>query len=62
MPKDVIGHYKLNKFATPEGNIYCEIQKGMHGLPQAGIIAQQLLKEFLQMEDYRQSKTTPGLW
>jgi hypothetical protein len=40
MHKDVIAHYKLNKIATPEGYIYCEIQKGMYGLPQAGIIAQ----------------------
>ncbi len=44
MPEDVIAHYKLNNIATPEGYIYCEIQKGMYGLPQAKIIAQQLLK------------------
>ena len=29
MPADVIAHYKLRKIATPEGYIYCEIQKGM---------------------------------
>jgi len=34
----------------------------MYGLPQAGIIAQQLLKERLEKDNYRQSKTTPGLW
>jgi hypothetical protein len=62
MPKDIIAHYKLKKIATLEGCIYCEIQKGMYGLPQAGIIAQQLLKEYLQKDGYRQSKTTPGLW
>jgi hypothetical protein len=62
MPEDVIAHYKLSKIATPEGYIYCEIQKGMYSLPQAGIIAQQLLKERLQTDGYRQSKTTPGLW
>jgi hypothetical protein len=45
IPEDVITHYKLNKIATPEGYIYCEIQKGMYGLPQAGIIAQQLLEK-----------------
>jgi hypothetical protein len=61
MPEDVVAHYKLNNIATPEGYIYCEIQKGMYGLPQAGIIAQQLLKERLQKDGYRQSKTTPGL-
>ena len=44
MPEDGIAHYKLNKIATPKGYIYCEIQKGMYGLPQAGIISQQLLE------------------
>ncbi len=62
MPKDVIVHYKLNEIATPEGYIYCKIQKGMYGLPQAGINAQQLLKERLQKDRYRQSTTTPDLW
>ncbi len=62
MPEDIIAHYNLNKIATPEGYIYCEIQKGTYGLPQAGIIAQQLLKERLQMDGYRQRKTTPSMW
>ena len=62
MPKDIITHYRLNEIATPEGYIYCEIQKGMYRLPQAGIIAQQLLKEHLQKDSNRQSKTRPGLW
>jgi len=62
MPKDVIEHYKLDEIATPDGYIYCEIQKGMYGLPQAGIIAQQLLEERLEKDGYRQSKITPGLW
>jgi hypothetical protein len=62
MPEDVITHYKLSNIATPEGFIYCEIQKGMYGLPQAGIIAQQLLEQRLEKDGYRQSTTTPGLW
>ena len=62
MPNDVIAHYKLNEIVLPEGYICCEIQKGMYGLPQAGIIAQQLLEERLEKDGYRQSKTTPGLW
>ncbi len=44
------------------GYVYCEIQKGIYGLPQAGIIAQQLLDEWLQKYRYRQRMTTPGLW
>ena len=62
MPDDVIEHYNLRDKATPDGYVYCEIQKGMYGLPQAGIIAQQLLKERLKKHGYRQSQTTPGLW
>jgi hypothetical protein len=62
MPEDVIEHYKLRELATPDGAIYCEIRKGMYGLPQAGIIAQQLLEERLAKHGYRQSATTPGLW
>jgi hypothetical protein len=62
MPDDVVEHYKLRKSATPDGTIYCEIRKGLYGLPQAGIIAQQLLEERLAKHGYRQSTTTPGLW
>jgi hypothetical protein len=62
MPEDVIAHYNLNAIVTPDGYIYCEIQKGMYGLPQAGIIAQQLLEKNLEKHGYHQSTTTPGLW
>jgi hypothetical protein len=62
MPKDVIKLYNLRDKATPDSYIYCEIQKGMCGLPQAGIISQQLLKKRLQKHDYHQSQTTPALW
>jgi hypothetical protein len=34
----------------------------MYGLPQGGIIAQELLKERLLKAGYRQSKVTPGYW
>ena len=62
MPEDIIAHYKLTDIATQEGYIYCEIQKGMYRLPQAGIIDQQLLYECLQKDGCHQSKNTPGLW
>ncbi len=62
MPDDVIKHYNLTNLATPDGYIYCKIQKGMYGLPQAGIIAQQLLEKRLQQHGHCQSETTPGLW
>ncbi len=61
MPNDVIKHFYLTDLATPDGYVYCKIQKGMYGLPQAGIIAQQLLEKQLQEHGYCQSKTTPSL-
>jgi hypothetical protein len=41
---------------------YCKIRQGMYGLPQAGIIAQELLAKRLNEHGYTQSKTMPGLW
>ncbi len=34
----------------------------MYGLPQAGIIAQELLAKTLKEHGYSQSETTPSLW
>jgi hypothetical protein len=34
----------------------------MYGLPQAGIISQELLEERLAIHRYTQSQLTPGLW
>ncbi len=34
----------------------------MYGLPQAGIITQELLEERLQKAGYTQNKLTPGYW
>jgi hypothetical protein len=48
MPDDVTEHYKLRDIVTPDGHIYCEIQRGMYGLLQAGIIAQELLTDCLR--------------
>jgi hypothetical protein len=42
---NVIKHDNLHKIATPDGYVYCKIQKGMYVLPQVGIIAQELLAD-----------------
>ena len=34
----------------------------MCGLPQAGLISQQLLEKFLNIKGYQQSELTPGFW
>ena len=62
VPANVVEHYKLLDVATTDGYVYCEIRKGMYGLPQAGIIAQELLAKRLEEHGYSQSATTPSLW
>ncbi len=62
MPEDVIDHYNLNEKATEDGSIYVAVKRGMYGLPQAGILAQELLEQRLNAHGYHQSKFTPGLW
>ncbi len=61
-PKDVIQYYDIRNKVDANGNVHCEVQCGMYGLPQAGIIAQELLEEHLLKAGYSQSKITPGYW
>ena len=61
LPEDVIEHYKLHG-KVKNGYVYVEIQGGMYGLPQAGLLAQELLETRLMKHGYTQSKTTPGFW
>eukprot|EP00804_Cyclotella_cryptica_P023186 CCRYP_000381-RA/>CCRYP_000381-RA protein AED:0.13 eAED:0.11 QI:0/0/0/1/0.33/0.25/4/0/1130 len=62
MPNNIIEHYALHTIATEDGFVYIGIQKGMYILPQAGIIAQQLLEKRLAAEGYHQSTITPSYW
>ena len=61
-PDDVIEHYGLREKADDRGFVVTRVEKGMYGLPHAGIIAQKLLEKRLNDEGYRQSTTTPGYW
>jgi hypothetical protein len=62
IPPKFVKIYDLKKIAAPDGTIYVKIQKGMYGLPQAGILTQHLLKDRLNKHGYHQSPTTLGLW
>jgi hypothetical protein len=62
IPEEVIDKYKQIKIMMEDKYVYCKIRKGMYGLPQAGIIAQELLAERLAKHRYHQSKIIPGLW
>ena len=42
-PPDIIEEYGLRDKVDSDGNVFCEVRRGMYGLPQAGIIVQDLL-------------------
>ena len=62
IPDEIIREYKLRDKATPDGSIYIVANKGMYGLPQAGLLANELLEKRLNKHGYHQSKLVPGLW
>jgi hypothetical protein len=60
LPQEVIDEYGLNDLAV-DGKVCIEIQKGMYGLPQAGILAKELLQQQLAQDGYRPTSHTHGL-
>ena len=42
--------------------IYIEANQGMYGIPQAGLLANELLEKLLNKRCYHRSKLVPGLW
>jgi hypothetical protein len=59
IPQEIIAEYNLLSLVS-DGHVYVEVQKGMYGLPQAGILANQLLARRLAIHGYHQTKFTPG--
>jgi hypothetical protein len=60
-PEEINQKYNLNALAV-NGWVYIEIRKGMYGLKQAGLPANQLLQTPLAPFGYYQARHTPGLW
>jgi hypothetical protein len=60
-PQEIIEQYNLLPLVS-YGHVYIEVQQGMYGLPQAGILANQLLACRLAIHGYHQTKFKPGLW
>jgi hypothetical protein len=50
-PDNIVNHYDLKRKAK-NGFVYMEIRRGMYGLPQAGILANKLLKKRLALHGY----------
>jgi hypothetical protein len=59
--EEIIQQYNLNALAI-DGWVYFEIRKGMYGLKQAGLLANQLLQTCLALFGYYPARHTPGLW
>ena len=60
IPKEIIKEYKL-KSKEINGSVYVEVRKGMYGLPQSGLLSNELLEQRLAPFGYYQSKRIPGL-
>jgi hypothetical protein len=60
-PPATIKQYNLHQHAH-NGFIYLEVRKAIYGLPQAGILANQLLRKRLRPFGYFEVAKTPGLW
>lgn len=64
LPEEIIKEYKLQlqDKVTKNGSIYIEVTKRMYVLPQAGLLANELLEKRLNKHGDFQSKLVPGLW
>ena len=52
IPDEIITEYNLRNKVHTNRAVYVEIQKGMYGLPQAGMLANKLLKRRLAKHGY----------
>jgi hypothetical protein len=60
-PEEIVKKYNLNALAVSSW-VYIEIRKGVYGLKQAGLLANQLLQTRLVPFGYYPALHTPGLW
>ena len=44
-PQEIINQYSLDSKADDKGYIFCEVNRGMYGLPKAGKLAQDQLSK-----------------
>ena len=60
--EDIIIQYNLQEKATSDGYVYIRIEKGMHGLQNAAILAYKNLKDYLGKHGYAPIECTVGMW
>jgi hypothetical protein len=62
IPEEIITEYKIREIVDSKGMVYIQANRGMYGLPQSGLLANELLGKRLNKRGYHQSKLVPGLW
>ena len=60
-PQEIIDAYNLTTLVDNQGWIYMRIEKGIYGLEQSGIIANQELVKHMAPFGYHPVQHTPGL-
>jgi hypothetical protein len=60
-PEEIVAKYNLEALAV-DGWLYIEIRKGMYGLKQASLLANQLLQTRLAPFGCYPAHHTPGIW
>ena len=61
-PDDAIDQYNLKDKVDEKGFVILMAEKGIYGLPYAGIIAHNLMEERQELHGYTQSDNTPNCW
>jgi hypothetical protein len=61
IPQEIVDEYILSNLIHHD-YIYVAINKGMYGLPQAGLLANKLLAQRLAKYGYYQAVHMSGLW
>jgi hypothetical protein len=61
LPQETIDKYNLIELAQ-DGKVNIKIQKGVYGLPHAGILVNELLQRNIAKDGYRPTQHTHGLW
>ena len=62
IPEGEIRKHNLEQYIKVDGWIHFEIGKGMYGIPEAGILANDLLRARLKKHGYIEATHTPGYW
>jgi hypothetical protein len=60
-PEEIVDRYNLGTLAV-NGWVHIEIRKGMYGMKQVGLLANQLMRTCSAPFGYYPARHTPGIW